>query len=171
MLPLFWDLSLLKDQNSLKTPEKVLNHSLSLTAYWAATSVRKRKTFCLHHPSPFWKLWVQETLRGRAVQEQQKTGEGMWVFSRSHVIFCSYFWLTLGGGNKEFEKFKNFSWESIKCAQIGTPGWLSDWVFAFSSGHDSSPGIESHVRVPVKSLLLSLPISLPLSVCLSWINK
>ena len=35
------------------------------------------------------------------------------------------------------------------------------------------PGMESYVRLPTWSLLLSLPVSLPLSLflCLSWINK
>ena len=40
---------------------------------------------------------------------------------------------------------------------------------AFGSGHDPNPGIESHVRLPMRSLLLSLPMSRPLSV--SLINK
>ena len=31
--------------------------------------------------------------------------------------------------------------------------------------------IESHIGLPVRSLLLSLPVSLPLSLCLSWINN
>ena len=52
---------------------------------------------------------------------------------------------------------------------IGTPGWFSGWAAAFGSGCDPGPGIESHIRLPARSLLLSLPVSLPL--CLSWINK
>ena len=37
--------------------------------------------------------------------------------------------------------------------------------------HHQGPRIESHIRLPARSLLLSLPVSLPLSPCLSWINK
>ena len=33
------------------------------------------------------------------------------------------------------------------------------------------PGMESHIGLPMKSLLLSLPMLLPLSLCLSWIIK
>ena len=33
------------------------------------------------------------------------------------------------------------------------------------------PGIESCIGLPVRSLLLRLPVSLPLSLCLSLINK
>ena len=32
-------------------------------------------------------------------------------------------------------------------------------------------GIESHIRVPVRSLILPLPVSLPLSLCCLWISK
>ena len=59
--------------------------------------------------------------------------------------------------------------KSLKMLVIGTPGWLSDWASAVGSGCD--PGIESHIGLPVRSLLLLLPVSLPLSLCLSWINK
>ena len=47
---------------------------------------------------------------------------------------------------------------------LGTPGWLSSWAAAFSSGHD--PGIQDQAlhRVPARSLLLRLPMSLPLCV-------
>ena len=44
------------------------------------------------------------------------------------------------------------------------PGWLSDWVSAFSSGHDPVSGIESRIGLPEGSLLLPLPVSLPLCV-------
>ena len=37
----------------------------------------------------------------------------------------------------------------------------------FSPGPDPGPGIESHVRLPVGSLLLPLPMTLPLSVFLN----
>ena len=49
----------------------------------------------------------------------------------------------------------------------GTPGWLSSWTSAFSSGLYPGPGIESHIRLPVRSLLLPpLSMSLPLFVYL-----
>ena len=53
----------------------------------------------------------------------------------------------------------------------GTPRWLSSWASAFGSGCDPSPGIEFRIRLPVRSLLLPLPMSLPLILCLLWINK
>ena len=45
------------------------------------------------------------------------------------------------------------------------PGWLRSW--------SQGPGIESHIRLPVRTLLLPLPMSLPLSfcVCHKQINK
>ena len=53
----------------------------------------------------------------------------------------------------------------IKNWMSGMPGWLSGWAFAFGSGHDPGPGIESCIGLPMGSLLL--PLCLCFSVCLS----
>ena len=51
--------------------------------------------------------------------------------------------------------------------------WVAQWLHtclrlrSWSRG----PGIESHIPLPVRSLLLPLLMSLPLFLCLSWINK
>ena len=58
---------------------------------------------------------------------------------------------------------------SLRNYHLGTPGWLSGWASAFGSGHDPSLRIESHIEIPVRSLLL--PLCLYLSLCLPWINK
>ena len=54
------------------------------------------------------------------------------------------------------------SWDAWVAQWLGVCLWLRAWSW--------SPRIESHIRLPVKSLLLPLPVSL-LSLCLSWINK
>ena len=50
---------------------------------------------------------------------------------------------------------------------------MAHWFSAaFSPGHDpGNLGSESHVGLPVWSLLLLLPVSLPLSLSLSLINE
>ena len=54
---------------------------------------------------------------------------------------------------------------------IGTPGGLSGWASAFGQGMTPGPGIKSRIRLPVRSLLLPLPVSLPLSQSVSLMNK
>ena len=56
---------------------------------------------------------------------------------------------------------------------INCTWWLSGWASDFGLGHDpGGPGIKFHIRLPVGSLLLPLPMSL-LSLCFSheWINN
>ena len=53
---------------------------------------------------------------------------------------------------------------ATKRLSLGAPGRLHGWASAFGSGHD--PGVLgwSPHQVPVRSLLLPLPMSLPLSL-------
>ena len=50
---------------------------------------------------------------------------------------------------------------------IGTPGWLSGWAQVMIP----ESRIESHIRLPVRNLLLPLPVSLPLSLSLNKFKK
>ena len=54
---------------------------------------------------------------------------------------------------------------SIKVAKRGDP-WVAQWFGAclWPRARSWSPGIESHVGLPVWNLLLPLPVSLPLSI-------
>ena len=50
--------------------------------------------------------------------------------------------------------------------KAGIPGWLSG-LAPWPRAQSWSPGIESHIGLPARSLLLPLPMSLPLCVCVS----
>ena len=58
--------------------------------------------------------------------------------------------------------FKKLCRDAWMAQRLNVGLWLRAWSW--------SPGIKSHIGLPVWSLLLPLPVSLPLSLCLSWIN-
>ena len=60
---------------------------------------------------------------------------------------------------------KRENWDVKKV--LGTPGWLAVERLPSAQGMIPRSGIEFCVRLPVRSLLLPLPMSLPLSLCLS----
>ena len=62
---------------------------------------------------------------------------------------------------------------SLRKRSLGTTGWLSGWGADFRGNdlHLLGSRIEFHIQLPVRSLLLPLPVSLPLSLSLCLSNK
>ena len=62
-------------------------------------------------------------------------------------------------------------WSVYNCLRIKRDwnAWVAQWLSIYLQVRSwpRSPGIESHIGLPVRSLLLPLPMSLPLSLCVS----